>query len=208
MAFDDSASVVVKGNPISVMNRYTCKMRNKRMWKSLRAHILSRREKDKQAEIDAELLRKKKHEEELRIQENKLSLAQINGRLSELRGKRDELEEEKRELLNQKQTILNTVLAVPEPKCANYDRKLVTKIKFKSSIIPNIDFLDNQQQQQQQQPQHLLSLLETKPCMDYPIPLFKKKFHEKFTPISQPAVIPTDVKESNKSNCLSLQQPN
>jgi len=91
---------------------------------------------------------------------------------------------------------------------ANYDRKLVTKIKFKSSIIPNIDFLDNQQQQQQQQPQHLLSLLETKPCMDYPIPLFKKKFHEKFTPISQPAVIPTDVKESNKSNCLSLQQPN
>lgn len=99
------------------------------MWKSLRAHILSRREKDKQAEIDAELLRKKKHEEELRIQENKLSLAQINGRLSELRGKRDELEEEKRELLNQKQTILNTVLAVPEPKWyINYTIKLQTMI--------------------------------------------------------------------------------
>lgn len=96
------------------------------MWKSLRAHILSRREKDKQAEIDAELLRKKKHEEELRIQENKLSLAQINGRLSELRGKRDELEEEKRELLNQKQTILNTVLAVPEPKWyINYTIKCI-----------------------------------------------------------------------------------
>lgn len=37
------------------------------------------------------------------MQENKLSLAQINGRLSQLRDKRDELEEEKRALLSQSQ---------------------------------------------------------------------------------------------------------
>jgi len=95
------------------------------MWKSLRAHILSRREKDKQAEADAELLRKKKCAEDLKIQENRLSLAQINGRLSELRDKRDELEEEKRELLNQKQTIINTVIAVPEPKWYIYTMKCI-----------------------------------------------------------------------------------
>lgn len=38
------------------------------------------------------------------MQENKLSLAQINGRLSQLRDKRDELEEEKRVLLSQTHT--------------------------------------------------------------------------------------------------------
>uniref|UniRef100_A0A2S2PMZ2 Uncharacterized protein n=1 Tax=Schizaphis graminum TaxID=13262 RepID=A0A2S2PMZ2_SCHGA len=125
MAFNDSAPVFVEGNPIGVSNRHTCKMRNKRMWKSLRAHILSRREKDKQAEADAEILRKKKYAEDLKIQENRLSLAQINGRLSELRDKRDELEEEKRELLNQKQTIINTVLTVPEPKWYIYTIKCI-----------------------------------------------------------------------------------
>lgn len=51
------------------------------------------------------------------MQENKLSLAQINGRLSQLRNKRDELEEEKRTLLNQTQAIDDTVataLVVPK----------------------------------------------------------------------------------------------
>ncbi|XP_025196025.1 uncharacterized protein LOC112595142 [Melanaphis sacchari] len=207
MAFNDSAPVFAKGNPIGVSNRHTCKMRNKRMWKSLRAHILSRREKDKQAEIDAEILRKKKCAEDLKIQENKLSLAQINGRLTELRDKRDVLEEEKRELLNQKQTIINTVIAVPEPKCANYDRKLVTKIKFKSSIVSSISILDNQQQQQQPPPQQqqLLDLMKTEPCMESPpTPLLEKEF----SPASQPIVIPTDIKGSDKSNYWIIHQPN
>lgn len=52
------------------------------------------------------------------MQENKLSLAQINGRLSQLRDKRDELEEEKRALLNQSQatddTTHATALIVPK----------------------------------------------------------------------------------------------
>lgn len=68
-------------------------------------------------------MRKKKCAEDLKIQENKLSLAQINGRLSELRDKRDELEEEKRELL--KQAIINTVIAVPEPKWYIYTIKCI-----------------------------------------------------------------------------------
>lgn len=55
------------------------------------------------------------------MQENKLSLAQINGRLSELRDKRDELEEEKRELMKQ----ANTVIAVPEPKWYIYTIKCI-----------------------------------------------------------------------------------
>jgi uncharacterized protein YigA (DUF484 family) len=50
------------------------------------------------------VLRKKKCVEYQKMQENKLSLAQINGRLSQLRDKRDELEEEKRALLNQTHT--------------------------------------------------------------------------------------------------------
>lgn len=49
------------------------------------------------------MLRKKKCVEYQKMQENKLSLAQINGRLIQLRDKRDELEEEKRALLNQSQ---------------------------------------------------------------------------------------------------------
>jgi len=58
--------------------------------------------------VDAEVLRKKKRVEYQKIQENKLSLAQINGRLSQLKDKRDELEEEKRVLLNQMQTTEDT----------------------------------------------------------------------------------------------------
>lgn len=53
------------------------------------------------ADVEAETLRKKKCEENQKIKENKLSLAQINGRLSELQDKRHTLEEEKRALLNE-----------------------------------------------------------------------------------------------------------
>ncbi|KAL5238252.1 hypothetical protein ACI65C_005662 [Semiaphis heraclei] len=208
MAFNNSATAFSEKNPTSVMNRHTCKMRNKRMWKSLRAHILSCREKRKQDEADAELLRKKKCAEDLKIQENKLSLAQINGRLSELRDKRDELEEEKRELL--KQAIINTVIAVPEPKCANYDRKLVTKIKFKSSIVSDA-FLHHhhhhQQQlqpQQQQQEEYSLDVLKTEPSMESPTPIL----FEELSPTSDSVVTPTDVKESSKPSQWIIDQPN
>lgn len=61
------------------------------------------------AEAVAELLRKKKLMEHKKLQENKLSLAQINGRLSELQDKRVELEEEKHLLLNQVQTTQNDI---------------------------------------------------------------------------------------------------
>jgi len=63
------------------------------------------------------VLRKKKCVEYQKMQENKLSLAQINGRLSQLRDKRDELEEEKRALLNQSQATddsMATSLVVPK----------------------------------------------------------------------------------------------
>lgn len=69
------------------------------------------------AEADAEILRKKKCVEYQKMEENKLSLAQINGRLSQLRDKRDELEEEKRALLNQTQASndsVATALVVPK----------------------------------------------------------------------------------------------
>lgn len=57
------------------------------------------------------------------MQENKLSLAQINGRLSQLREKREELEEEKRQLLNQTQNNEDTVataLVVPKTEPNRY----------------------------------------------------------------------------------------
>lgn len=57
------------------------------------------------AKADAEILRKKKCVEYQQIQENKLSLAQINGRLSQLKCRRDELEGEKRSLLKQSNKI-------------------------------------------------------------------------------------------------------
>lgn len=63
------------------------------------------------------MLRKKKCVEYQKMQENKLSLAQINGRLSQLRDKRDELEEEKRALLSQSQATddsMATALVVPK----------------------------------------------------------------------------------------------
>lgn len=55
------------------------------------------------------MLRKKKCVEYQKMQENKLSLAQINGRLIQLRDKRDELEEEKRALLNQSQATDDSI---------------------------------------------------------------------------------------------------
>lgn len=53
------------------------------------------------AEMNAEMLRKKKTLENQQIQENKLSLAQINGRLTELLDRRNELRQEKQALLSQ-----------------------------------------------------------------------------------------------------------
>lgn len=75
------------------------------------------------AEADAEVLRKKKCVEYQKMQENKLSLAQINGRLSQLREKREELEEEKRQLLNQTQNnedSVATALVVPKTESNRY----------------------------------------------------------------------------------------
>jgi len=70
------------------------------------------------------VLRKKKFVEYQKMQENKLSLAQINGRLSQLRDKRDELEEEKRALLNQSQATddsMATSLVVPKTESNWYE---------------------------------------------------------------------------------------
>lgn len=61
----------------------------------------------------AEVLRKKKFVEHQKLQENKLSLAQINDRLSELQDKRNELEEERRLLLNQALTTDIDILTEP-----------------------------------------------------------------------------------------------
>lgn len=69
------------------------------------------------------MLRKKKCVEYQKMQENKLSLAQINGRLSQLREKRNELEEEKRALLNQRHTNDDsgpTALVVPKTEPNGY----------------------------------------------------------------------------------------
>jgi len=85
---------------------------------------------------------------------------------------------------------------------ANYDRKLVTKIKFKSSIVSDIAFLHHQQQQQQQQEQYILDMLT--PCVENPLPMTLKKL----SPISESVVIPTDVKDSSKQNGWIIHQPN
>lgn len=75
------------------------------------------------AETDAQLLRKKLYLENQKIQENKLSLAQINSRLSELRGKRNELEEEKRALLKQKQTTEYALLKTTDAELVLYNKQ-------------------------------------------------------------------------------------
>lgn len=75
------------------------------------------------AETDAQLLRKKLYLENQKIQENKLSLAQINSRLSELRGKRNELEEERRVLLKQKQTTEYALLKTTDAELVFYNKK-------------------------------------------------------------------------------------
>ncbi|XP_050437678.1 3-phosphoinositide-dependent protein kinase B-like [Adelges cooleyi] len=106
------------------------RIQDKHVWKSLRTHILSRREKNKKAEAEAEVLRKKKCVEFQQMEENKLSLAQINGRLTALKDRRDELEEEKRALLNQVQTADDAMaasLVVPKSEfnCEPLNNKLV-----------------------------------------------------------------------------------
>lgn len=75
------------------------------------------------AETDAQLLRKKLYLENQKIQENKLSLAQINSRLSELRGKRNELEEERRALLKQKQATEYALLKTTDAELVFYNKK-------------------------------------------------------------------------------------
>lgn len=66
------------------------------------------------AEFNADILRKKKSLENRQIQENKLSLAQINGRLSELHIKRNELQQEKQALLSQTENINKMNIAIPK----------------------------------------------------------------------------------------------
>lgn len=83
---------------------------------------------------------------------------------------------------------------------ANYDRKLVTKIKFKSSIVSNFAFL----QQQHEQHEYLLDMLKIEPCMESPTP----ELFEESSPISDSVVIPTDVKESSETNNWIIHQPN
>jgi len=84
---------------------------------------------------------------------------------------------------------------------ANYDRKLVTKIKFKSSIVSSIAFLHHHQQQQQQH----VDMLANTPCMEIPPP----KLLEELSPISESVVIPTDVKETtSEPNYWIIHQPN
>ncbi|XP_015376458.1 PREDICTED: uncharacterized protein DDB_G0286175-like isoform X2 [Diuraphis noxia] len=76
------------------------------------------------------------------MQENKLSLAQINGRLSQLRDKRDELEEEKRALLNQSQVTddsMATALVVPktESNCEPINNKTVVTNNINNAAVTN-----------------------------------------------------------------------
>ncbi|CAH1731596.1 unnamed protein product [Aphis gossypii] len=129
----------VAGN---MSNKHNSKVQDKNIWKSLRTHILSRREKNKQAEVDAEVLRKKKCVEYQKMQENKLSLAQINGRLIQLRDKRDELEEEKRALLNQSLATDDSmatalVVAKTESNCEPINNKTVVTNNINNAVVTN-----------------------------------------------------------------------
>ncbi|VVC45941.1 Hypothetical protein CINCED_3A011851 [Cinara cedri] len=129
---------VVAGNNMS--NKHKSKIQDKKIWKSLRTHIMSRREKNKQAEVNAEILRKKKCVEYQKMQENKLSLAQINGRLSQLQDKRVELEEEKRALLDQTQAdemVTSLVMPKIELKCELGTNKLMMTNNLNNTIISN-----------------------------------------------------------------------
>ncbi|XP_025418200.1 GATA zinc finger domain-containing protein 7-like isoform X2 [Sipha flava] len=126
----------------TMSNKQDDKIHDTNIWKSLRTHILSRRKKNKQAEADAEVLRKKKCVEYQKMQENKLSLAQINGRLSQLRDKRDELEEEKRALLNQTHTnddsgATSLVVTKIEPNGEPVNNKLVVPNNINNAVVTN-----------------------------------------------------------------------
>ncbi|XP_025408187.1 uncharacterized protein LOC112681985 isoform X2 [Sipha flava] len=146
MTFSDAFRFIEEGtNNLSI--RHANRIQNKRMWKSLRKHILTRREKCKQAEANAEVLRKVKYLEQQKIQENKLSLAQINGRLSELRDKRDELEEEKQALLNQANASNNNVSSSPEveAKCEQFDSNILATNNIIRSTVS--DAISVRQQQ-------------------------------------------------------------
>ncbi|VVC36932.1 Hypothetical protein CINCED_3A008478 [Cinara cedri] len=129
MTFTDTIVYIGErvGNISNKHSKINNKIQNKKIWKSLRNHIISRRKKNKQAEIqaekNAEILRKKKILENQQIQENKLSLAQINGRLTELHDRRNELQQEKQALLSQ--TVISNMMnfAVPRTglKCGQFE---------------------------------------------------------------------------------------
>ncbi|XP_026820047.1 probable serine/threonine-protein kinase DDB_G0282963 isoform X1 [Rhopalosiphum maidis] len=142
MTYINNAIMLIEEVAGNMSNKHNSKVQDKNIWKSLRTHILSRREKNKQAEVDAEVLRKKKCVEYQKMQENKLSLAQINGRLTQLRDKRDELEEEKRALLNQSQAAddsMATALVVPktESNCEPINNKTVVTNNINNVVVTN-----------------------------------------------------------------------
>lgn len=96
-------------------------------------------------EADAGVLRKKKFLEQQKLQENKLTIAQINYRLSELQDKRVELEEEKQALLSQaKNTNNNLLLYLPAIEATWYIyyhmRFIVYRFLFYLLLTVNINF--------------------------------------------------------------------
>lgn len=97
------------------------------------------------AEADAGVLRKKKFLEQQKLQENKLTIAQINYRLSELQDKRVKLEEEKQALLSQaKNTNNNLLLYLPAIEATWYIyyhmRFIVYRFLFYLLLTININF--------------------------------------------------------------------
>jgi len=85
---------------------------------------------------------------------------------------------------------------------ANYDRKLVTKIKFKSSLVPDIALLHHQHQQRLQERQYLIDMLTATHGKEIPPPTT----FEELSPISESVVIPPDVNESSKQNYWIIHQ--
>ncbi|XP_050526539.1 GATA zinc finger domain-containing protein 14-like isoform X2 [Daktulosphaira vitifoliae] len=138
MTFTSNPIMLIEEESTGNVSTQPGRIQDKHIWKSLRSHIISRREKNKQAEADAEVLRKKKCVEFQKMEENKLSLAQINGRLSALRDRREELEEEKRVLLNQVQaTDEATSLIVPksESNSESLNNKLIITNNINNTAV-------------------------------------------------------------------------
>lgn len=85
------------------------------------------------AEAVAEVIRKKKIAELKKQQDNKLTLAQINGRISELQAQLDELEEQKRVLLN---LIPTTVDILTQPIWYLYYKIHICNLMIKYYYLP------------------------------------------------------------------------